>query len=111
MIDHLICDCDGVLVDSEIIADRVMLETLSATFPGLDFEPVVKTAFGQQTSRFLEGIEMTERRLGWSARSGKIVLRLALMRLERHYVERYGSGSPLIDRWAIARTWEVSICS
>ena len=49
MIDHLICDCDGVLVDSEIIADRVMLETLSATFPGLDFEPVVKTAFGQQT--------------------------------------------------------------
>lgn len=59
MIDHLICDCDGVLVDSEIIADRVMLETLSATFPGLDFEPVVKTAFGQQTSRFLEGIEKT----------------------------------------------------
>ena len=57
MIDHLICDCDGVLVDSEIIADRVMLETLSAAFPGLDFEPVVKTAFGQQTSRFLEGIE------------------------------------------------------
>jgi HAD superfamily hydrolase (TIGR01509 family) len=57
MIDHLICDCDGVLVDSEIIADRVMLETLSATFPGLDFEPIVKTAFGQQTSRFLESIE------------------------------------------------------
>ncbi|MFM0645597.1 HAD family hydrolase [Paraburkholderia bryophila] len=57
MIDHLICDCDGVLVDSEIIADRVMLATLNATFPGLDFEPVVKTAFGQQMSRFLEGIE------------------------------------------------------
>ncbi|OJH45149.1 DUF6456 domain-containing protein [Paracoccus sp. SM22M-07] len=45
---------------------------------------------------FLEGIEMTERRLGWSARSGKIVLRLALMRLERHYAENYGKGSPLI---------------
>jgi len=45
---------------------------------------------------FLEGIEMTERRLGWSARSGKIVLRLALMRLERHYAEHYGKGSPLI---------------
>ncbi|MFM0006620.1 HAD family hydrolase [Paraburkholderia dipogonis] len=57
MIDHLICDCDGVLVDSEIIADRVMLETLTATFPGLDFQPIVKTAFGQQTSRFLESIE------------------------------------------------------
>ena len=45
---------------------------------------------------FLEGIEQTEQRLGWSARSGKIVLRLALMRLERHYREVYGSGSPLI---------------
>ncbi|SFA38617.1 Helix-turn-helix domain-containing protein [Paracoccus halophilus] len=45
---------------------------------------------------FLEGIEMTERRLGWSARSGKIVLRLALMRLERHYSETYGSGAPMI---------------
>lgn len=45
---------------------------------------------------FLEGIEMTERRLGWSARSGKVVLRLALMRLERFYRDRFGGGSPLI---------------
>jgi HAD superfamily hydrolase (TIGR01509 family) len=57
MIDHLICDCDGVLVDSEVIADRVMFDTLTATFPGIDFAPVVKTAFGQQTSRFLAGLE------------------------------------------------------
>ncbi|MBU2958791.1 DUF6456 domain-containing protein [Paracoccus sp. 1_MG-2023] len=45
---------------------------------------------------FLDGIEQTERRLGWSARSGKIVLRLALMRLERHYAETYGKGARLI---------------
>ncbi|TDN68518.1 HAD family hydrolase [Paraburkholderia sp. BL10I2N1] len=57
MLDHLICDCDGVLVDSEVIADHVLLDTLSTTFPGIDFQPVVKTAFGQQTSRFLEGVQ------------------------------------------------------
>ncbi len=57
MIDHLICDCDGVLVDSEVIADRVMLGVLMETFPGIDFEPSFRTAFGQQTSRFLAGLE------------------------------------------------------
>jgi HAD superfamily hydrolase (TIGR01509 family) len=57
MIDHLICDCDGVLVDSEVVADRVMLDVLTETFPGIDFKPSVKTAFGQQTSRFLAGLE------------------------------------------------------
>ncbi|MEZ5715125.1 MAG: DUF6456 domain-containing protein [Paracoccaceae bacterium] len=34
---------------------------------------------------YLEGLESTEKRMGWSARSGKIVLRIALQRLKRHY--------------------------
>ncbi|WP_323122363.1 HAD family hydrolase [Burkholderia alba] len=57
MLDHLICDCDGVLVDSEVIADRVLFETLSAAFPAIDFEADASAAFGQQTSRFLAGLE------------------------------------------------------
>ena len=34
---------------------------------------------------FHEGLEATERRMGWSARSGKVVLKLALQRLVDHY--------------------------
>jgi len=45
---------------------------------------------------FLEGIEAAERRMGWAARSGKIVLRIALMRLRRHYDDAYGRSGPLI---------------
>ncbi|MEM6727204.1 MAG: DUF6456 domain-containing protein [Pseudomonadota bacterium] len=45
---------------------------------------------------FLEGLETAEKRMGWSARSGKIVLRIALTRLEAHYEARHGKGGPLI---------------
>jgi hypothetical protein len=45
---------------------------------------------------FLEGIETAEQRMGWAARSGKIVLRIALMRLRRHYDETYGRAGPLM---------------
>ena len=45
---------------------------------------------------YLEGIEAAERRMGWAARSGKIVLRIALQRLRRHYDETYGRSGPLI---------------
>ena len=44
----------------------------------------------------LEGLETAEKRLGWSARSGKIVLRIALDRLRRHYEDTYGPDKPLI---------------
>ncbi|MDF3413681.1 helix-turn-helix domain-containing protein [Sulfitobacter sp. M57] len=45
---------------------------------------------------YLEGLEAAEKRLGWSARSGKVVLRIALMRLKRHYDRTVGPGGPMI---------------
>ena len=45
---------------------------------------------------YLEGLESAEKRMGWASRSGKIVLRIALMRLKRHYDETYGKSGPLI---------------
>lgn len=42
-----------------------------------------------------EGVETAEQKLGWSARSGKIVLRIALERLARHYAEQ-GEGGKMI---------------
>jgi hypothetical protein len=45
---------------------------------------------------YLEGLEATERDMGWSARSGKIVLRIALQRLKLHYDTRSECWSPLI---------------
>lgn len=73
---------------SEAARDRVAL-ALRELGPGMG-DVVLRVCC------FLEGIEATERRLGWSARSGKIVLRLGLIRLDRHYRELYGSGGRMI---------------
>jgi len=45
---------------------------------------------------YLEGLESTEKKMGWSARSGKIVLRIALQRLKRHYDETLNTEAQMI---------------
>lgn len=44
----------------------------------------------------LEGMETLEKRMDWSARSGKIVLRIALTQLLRHYEAAEGPHGPMI---------------
>ena len=44
---------------------------------------------------YLEGLEAAETAMGWSARSGKIVLRIALIRLKRHY-DSLGDSAKMI---------------
>lgn len=43
-----------------------------------------------------EGMEMTEKRMGWSARSGKVVLRIALQRLSLFYATTLSKEGVLI---------------
>lgn len=45
---------------------------------------------------YLEGMETAERRMGWSARSGKVVLKIALQRLKDHYERTHGKYGPMI---------------
>ncbi|AQH00133.1 HAD family hydrolase [Burkholderia sp. KK1] len=42
----LICDCDGVLIDSEAVAARMLVAELEAVWPGVDVEPVVMPLLG-----------------------------------------------------------------
>jgi HAD superfamily hydrolase (TIGR01509 family) len=45
--DHLlICDCDGVLIDSESIAGRMLVQEIEALWPGVDAEPIVTPLLG-----------------------------------------------------------------
>ena len=43
---------------------------------------------------FLEGLETAEKRLGWSARSGKVVLKIALERLGDALRHRRRAAAP-----------------
>ncbi|HSX87198.1 MAG TPA: HAD family hydrolase [Pseudomonas sp.] len=56
-IDLLICDCDGVLVDSEILSERIMREALSAHVPLAELEVLLHGTFGLQSRDILARVE------------------------------------------------------
>lgn len=56
-IDLLICDCDGVLVDSEILSERSMRETLAAHVPLHELEVALSGTFGLQSRDILARVE------------------------------------------------------
>ncbi|OWU77040.1 hypothetical protein ATO1_15410 [Phaeobacter sp. 22II1-1F12B] len=68
---------------STALARERVIKALSDLGPGL-------SDVALRCCCFLEGLETAEKRLGWSARSGKIVLRIALQRLRRHYETQSG---------------------
>lgn len=53
----LIFDCDGVLVDSEVIAEETLAERLSSWLPDLDIEAALNAALGQTTEAILASLE------------------------------------------------------
>ncbi|RQR61732.1 HAD family hydrolase [Burkholderia sp. Bp9126] len=61
----LICDCDGVLIDSEAVAADVLVRELEARWSGVDARPVVMPLLGLRIERVLAGAsDATGRVLG-----------------------------------------------
>ncbi|MDR5901717.1 HAD family hydrolase [Halomonas icarae] len=55
--DSLIFDCDGVLVDSEAIAEATLVELLGSWLPDLAAEEELKAALGMTTASILGHLE------------------------------------------------------
>ncbi len=81
---------DGGIGEGPLDARKRVSEALDALGPGLG-DVVMRVCC------FLEGLECAEKRLGWSARSGKVVLKIGLQRLLQHYEDRYGFVPALKD--------------
>ncbi len=64
MIDAIIFDCDGVLVDSEPIVNRLFVEMLGEAGYRLDYEQTLREFSGGTMAGRLAS---TERRFGWRA--------------------------------------------
>ncbi len=56
-IELLICDCDGVLIDSEIIAEHHLHSALAEHYPAHELEVVLAGTFGLQTADIIARAE------------------------------------------------------
>ena len=57
-IELLICDCDGVIVDSEILAEQVLLDLLSGYAPRAEISLLIRESFGLSSSAILHAAEL-----------------------------------------------------
>ena len=53
-VELVICDCDGVIVDSEILAEQVLLDLLSAYAPQAEISVLLRQSFGLSSSDILK---------------------------------------------------------
>jgi len=53
----LVCDCDGVIVDSEVVAERALVSALSEFAPPGQVAGVIRELFGRSTDEVLALIE------------------------------------------------------
>ena len=54
--DLLICDCDGVIIDSEIVCERILAAALDEAYRGRDLAPVLGGSFGLQITDILDRV-------------------------------------------------------
>jgi hypothetical protein len=87
---------DADMLDNVAAAQERVRRALSAVGPELSGVLI-------DVCCHLKGLEETERAAGWSPRSGKVVLRLALTRLARHYgigeTARPGARAAPLRHW------------
>lgn len=57
VIELLISDCDGVLVDSEILSERIVMDELSRHTPRTELEKLLEGTFGLTTRDIIQRVE------------------------------------------------------
>ena len=84
--DWLRCP-SGAVLSGGSEKQQMLIERVAATLRDLGPE---LSDISLRCCCYLDGLELSEQSLGWSARSGKVVLRIAFQRLKRYYESHIG---------------------